>query len=117
VTCSLAPFSADLLYLGAYRAWREAVLSDAELVPKEERIQAWTSGRIATVFQSLQRLPGARASADLTSLARVMNSFFWNLLGQAAYLRRSELNRWIDSATHLIYHALFSDSGRETDLR
>jgi hypothetical protein len=44
-----------------------------------------------------------------------MDSFFWNLLAQAQRLPRSELNHWIDSATHLIYHALFVDSPTRDD--
>jgi len=46
-------------------------------------------------------------------LARVMDSFFWSLLGQAALLPKTKLNQSIDSATHLIYHALFADSNVE----
>jgi hypothetical protein len=65
------PFSRDLRYVGAYRAWQEAVL----------RIRAW----------------------------RAMDIFFWSLLAQAVRLPEVELNRWIDSATHLIYHAIFAD--------
>jgi hypothetical protein len=38
-----------------------------------------------------------------------MDSFFWSLLAQAARMPEVELNRWIDSATHLIYHAMFVD--------
>ncbi len=54
-------------------------------------------------------MPGARPGVDVTGLARVMDSFFWNLLAQASRFHESELNRWLDSATHLIYHALFTD--------
>jgi hypothetical protein len=46
---------------------------------------------------------------DIPGLARAMGSFFWSLLAQAVLLPKAELNREIDSATHLIYHALFSD--------
>jgi hypothetical protein len=80
-------FAHDLHYLGAYRAWQEAVLSDTEL----------------------QRMPGARTEVDIRTLARVMDQFFWSLLAQAALMRKPELNRWLDTATHLIYHALFTD--------
>ncbi len=102
-------FSHDLRYLGAYRAWQEAVLSDPELVRKQAEIHAWTTARVAAVFQILQQLPGARAGVDVVGLARVMDSFFWSLLGRAARMPAVELNRWIDSATHLIYHAMFMD--------
>jgi hypothetical protein len=38
-----------------------------------------------------------------------MDLFFWSLLAQAVRLPEVELNQWIDSATHLIYHAMFAD--------
>jgi len=102
-------FSHDLHYLGAYRAWQEAVLSDPELARKQLKIHAWTTARVTTVFQFLQQLPGARPEVDIPGLARVMDSFFWSLLGQAVLMPQVELNQWIDAATHLIYHALFLD--------
>lgn len=102
-------FSHDLRYLGAYRAWREAALSDADLAKKQAKIHRWTTGRVLGVFQFLQQLPGARKNVDTPGLARAMDSFFWSLLGQAAQLSKSELSRSIDAASHLIYHAIFSD--------
>jgi AcrR family transcriptional regulator len=102
-------FSHDLRYLGAYRAWQEAVLSDSELARKQAQIHAWTTTRVTTVFQFLQQLPGARSGVDVPALARVMDTFFWSLLAQAVRMPAVELNQWIDSATHLIYHALFFD--------
>jgi AcrR family transcriptional regulator len=102
-------FSHDLRYLGAYRAWQEAVLSDPALARKQSQMHAWTTARAATVFQLLQQLPGARTGVDVAGLARVMDSFFWSLLAQAARMPATDLNQWIDSATHLIYHALFTD--------
>jgi AcrR family transcriptional regulator len=103
-------FSHDLRYLGAYRAWQEAVLSDPELARKQVKIHRWTTGRVTTVFQLLQQLPGARPGVDVAGLARVMDSFFWSLLAQAVRMPEVELNQWIDSATHLIYHAMFTDA-------
>jgi hypothetical protein len=103
-------FAQDLKYLGAYRAWQEAALSDPGLVKKQEEIHQWTTGRVTGVFQFLQRLPGARENADIPGLARAMDTFFWGLLAQAGRLHKAELERWIDSATHLIYHAMFVDS-------
>ena len=102
-------FAHDLRYLGAYRAWQEATLSDPELGRKQQEIHAWTTARVTTVLELLQRLPGSRAGVDTSGLASVMDSFFWSLLAQAVRMRRPELNRWIDSATHLIYHAIFAD--------
>jgi len=105
-------FSHDLRYLGAYRAWQEAALSDPDLARKQERIHAWTTTRVMTLFQLLQQLPGARQGVDVAGLARVMDSFFWSLLAQAAGFSKVELNRRVDAATHLIYHALFIDGPR-----
>ena len=102
-------FSVDLRYLGAYRAWQEAVLSDSTLARKQAEIQAWTTTRVMTALQLLQQMPGARSGLDIPVLARVIDSFFWSLLAQAVRLPEIELNHWIDSATHLIYHAMFTD--------
>ena len=106
-------FSHDLKYLGAYRAWQEAALSDPDLARKQEQIHSWTTIRAMTLFQLLQRLPGARPGVDVPGLARVMDSFFWSLLAQAGRFSKVELNQRIDSATHLIYHALFTDPPRK----
>lgn len=103
-------FAHDLKYLGAYRAWQEAALSDSKLGKKQEEIHAWTTGRVMRVFHFLQGLPGARENVDIPGLARAMDTFFWSLLAQAGRLPKVELDRWIDSATHLIYHAMFVDS-------
>jgi len=102
-------FSTDLRYLGAYRAWQEAALSDPELAQKQLEIHIWTTSRVMAVFKLLQQLPGARPGVDTAALARVMDSFFWNLLAHALRLSKVELNQWIAAATHLMYHALFAD--------
>lgn len=107
-------FSHDLHYLGAYRAWQEAALSDPELVKKHAQIHKWSRGRVMRVFQFLQGRPGARQNVDVPGLARAMDAFFWSLLAQAAHLSKAELNQWIDSATHLIYHAMFTDTPPKT---
>jgi AcrR family transcriptional regulator len=106
-------FSHDLRYLGAYRAWQEAALSDPDLARKQAQIHGWTTTRVMTVFQLLQQLPGARQGVDVPGLARVMDSFFWSLLAQAGRFSKVQLDQRIDSATHLIYHALFTDPPRK----
>ncbi len=106
-------FSHDLQYLGAYRAWQEAVLSDPGLARKHRQIHAWTTTRVIAVFKFLQQLPGARNGVDIAGLASAMDTFFWSLLAQAVRLSKKQLDRQIDSATHLIYHALFTDPSRE----
>jgi AcrR family transcriptional regulator len=105
-------FSHDLHYLGAYRAWQEAVASDADLARKDQEIHAWTVARITAVFQLLQQLPGARQGVDTACLARVIDGMFWNLLAQAASMRKSELKQWVDSSAELIYHGLFYDAAK-----
>ena len=102
-------FARDLRYLGAYRAWQEAVLSDKSLARKQEEIHSWTVARVTTVFGLFQQMPGARPGVDVPGLARAMDSFFWNLLALAVRLPRAELDHWVASSTHLIYHALFLD--------
>ncbi len=106
-------FSSDLHYLGVYRAWREAVLFDLDLARKQRDIQAWTTARVEALFKVLQQSPGARHGVDTHTLARTMDSFFWNLLSEAVEMPKAELERWIDCSTHLIYHALFTDAPSE----
>ena len=110
-------FSHDLRYLGAYRAWQEAALSDPELVKKQREIHRWTTGRVLRVFQFLQTLPGARQQVDVAGLARAMDTFFWSPLAQAGRLPKSELEQSIDSATHLIYHAMFTDNSWKREVK
>jgi TetR/AcrR family transcriptional regulator, mexJK operon transcriptional repressor len=110
-------FAHDLQYLGAYRAWQEAVLSDAKLARKQIEINGWTTSRVVAVFERLQELPGARKGVDIFGLARAMDSFFWSLLAQAVRMPKVELDRWIASSTHLIYHAMFTDAPKEPSTR
>ena len=102
-------FSHDLKYLGAYRAWKEAVWSDPGLLNRQQKIHKWTTSRVVRVFEFLQRLPNARKAVDIAGLAQAMDSFFWNLLAEAGRLSTAQLNQRIDAAAHLIYHALISD--------
>lgn len=105
-----AAFSSDLTYAGAYRAWREAILLDPTLGPKEEEIERWTQARVAGVFELLLQLPGARSDVNLPVLARLMDRLFWDLLGQATRLPAAELAAILESTTDLVYHALFFDA-------
>jgi AcrR family transcriptional regulator len=101
--------AADLQYLGAYRAWQEASLSDPELAKRQREIRAWTTRRIEVVLAGLQTRPGARRRVDAGALARVLDPLFWTMLPRAGRMPRAELDEWLDTTTHLIYHALFSD--------
>jgi AcrR family transcriptional regulator len=102
-------FDRDLRYLGAYRAWEEAVLSDPDLAERNRALHAWTTGRVTAVFTALQRLPGARPGVDVAPLARAMDTFFWSLLAQAVRMSKRELMQSIGAATDLVFHALFVD--------
>jgi AcrR family transcriptional regulator len=102
-------FARDLHYLGACRAWEEAALSDPDLAAKQQQIRAWTTKRVTALFALLQNLPGARPDIDVPSLGKMIDGFFWSLLAQAVRMRRAEVDDWLDSATYLIYHALFTD--------
>jgi AcrR family transcriptional regulator len=102
-------FEQDLRYLGAYRAWREALLSDEDLARKQRLIHRWTSARVGAVFRRLRRLPGGRPDVDIDGTARVLDSLFWDLLAQAARRRDAHLQRAVAATVHLIYHALFID--------
>jgi AcrR family transcriptional regulator len=106
-------FSTDLRFLGAYRAWQEAILTDAELARKHQEIHAWTTMRVVRTFRALQSWPGARPGVDVDGLARVMDRFFWALLAEALRLPKVELDQWLDAATHLVFHALFVDGRKE----
>src|SRR5205823_12251985 len=64
----------DLRYLGAYRAWQEATLSDPALARKQRAIHAWTSARVAALFRALQRLPGSRRGVDPAALALLLDA-------------------------------------------
>ena len=107
----------DLVFLGAYRAWQEAVRGDLELARLHESVHRWTTARVTTVFGLLGRMPGARAEVDIPSLARVMDTMFWSLLADASRLSEAELSRRIDALTHLVYHALFADQSAKRGRR
>jgi len=103
-------FTRDLFYAGAYRAWQEAILLHPSLAPHQERIEGWTRARVTGVFELLLQLPGARRDVNVPVLARLMDRFFWDLLGQAPRLPAAELQSILDSTTDLLYHALFTDA-------
>ncbi len=103
-------FSHDFRYLGAYRAWVEAVLSDSGLARKNEEIRAWTTGRVTLLFQFLQKMPGARPNTDTAGLARAMDTLFWSILSEAARGNGVDVEGQVNAATYLIYHALFQDA-------
>lgn len=105
--------SRDLRYLGAYRAWQEAVLSDAGLAARHRQIHVWTTSRIVDALRRMQRIPGARRGVDLPGLGRVLDTLFWSFLAQAVHLPKVDVSRWVDGASHIVYHAMFDDPSRE----
>lgn len=107
----LGAFSRELPYAGAYRAWKEAVLSDAELAKMQAEIERWTTARVAAVFEALVRLPGARKDVNVPVLARLMDHVFWDLLGLALALPTPELRAVLSTTVDLLYHTLFTDPG------
>jgi AcrR family transcriptional regulator len=100
-----AGLATDLAYAGAYRAWREAILSDRELAALDARVRAWTTGRLRDVFGMLAQLPGARVGIDVSLFAAVMDRLFWDLLASPL----SSDHRIIEILGHTIYCALFHD--------
>ncbi len=107
-------FDRDLEFLGAYRAWQEAVLSDPALARQDAAIHRWTRQRVARTFTALQRLPGARRGVNIETLAAVMDRLFWQLLAEALRTRAAGFDRWLDAASDVTFHALFEDRKQRT---
>jgi AcrR family transcriptional regulator len=104
-----AAFSRDVRYIGACRAWQEAVLADSELAGKDAEIHTWTTARVTNAFKLLHKSHGRRRNVDIAALARTMDALFWSFLVRAVHMRKTDLDEWVDSSTHLIFHALFKD--------
>lgn len=101
--------ASDLRYLGAYRAWQEAVIGDSRLARLEARIHDWTTARLTQLLHGLRRLPRARTKVEVDSLARAVDRLMWSLIGEAARHGPDTLSQWADTVTHLVYHAVFRD--------
>jgi AcrR family transcriptional regulator len=99
----------DRRYLGAYRAWQEAMLSDSALAADQVKVRQWTTERIAGLLKLLQLSPAARPIANVRALADVVDSLCWSLIAEAASTGKDQLNAKIDAVTDLIYHAVFRD--------
>jgi AcrR family transcriptional regulator len=104
-------FAHDLRYLGAYRAWEEAILSDPDLLEKERAIRTWTTARVASVLRALLALPGARAGVDENALAKIMDRLFWNLLADAARGSQRPDEESLAAVLHILDLALYRDAG------
>jgi AcrR family transcriptional regulator len=100
-----AGLTADLAYSGAYRAWKEATVSDRELAALDGAIREWTTSRLALVFGLLQRLPNARREVNIGLFAPVMDRLFWSLLGTPLQGEP----RMVEILSHIISCSLFVD--------
>lgn len=100
----------DLQFVGAYRAWREAVLSEPDLVARDDAFRRWTQERVIAVFERLQQLPGARRDVDAHTLGCVMDRLFWALLSEVRRQTEADARLWLETASDVTYHALFTDS-------
>ncbi|MGD1067162.1 MAG: helix-turn-helix domain-containing protein [Vulcanimicrobiaceae bacterium] len=95
----------DVKYLGAYRAWHEAVLRDPELAAMHAEIDAWTLRRVVGMLQIVARAPGARPQTDVQATARVFNALFWRL----TEMRAGEEEAVVQATIGILTHALFAD--------
>jgi AcrR family transcriptional regulator len=105
----------DRRYLGAYRAWREAMLADPLLARDWLEIRAWTTQRITALLTLLQQYPGARKDVAIAPLAEVIDGLGWSLLEHRPFMSLEQANANIDAVTDLIYHAIFLDASRESE--
>lgn len=96
---------ADRKYGGAYRAWREAVLSDRELSEFDLQVETWTVKRVELALQSALQLPGARSGVDVEGTAQLLNLLFWRI-AEAPHL---DGERTVQVVTRLMMHTLFED--------
>jgi len=101
---------ADRRYAGAYRAWREAVLSDRELGDLDQEVEAWTAGRVEAALESALRRPGARPGVDVAGTAQLLNLLFWRI-AESPHL---DGERAIRAVTTLMLHRLFRDDAVST---
>jgi AcrR family transcriptional regulator len=95
----------DIAYIGAYRAWQEAVLRDDELARLHERFEGWTIARITLFLESVRADPRARREVEPAVLAGILNALFWRL----TQLRTDEPAAIVNAVTALVMHAIFVD--------
>jgi hypothetical protein len=101
----------DLAYAGAYRAWREAMLSDRELAALDAKIRQWTTARLRAVFMQILALPNARRDLDGALFASLMDRLFWDLLGSRLVSRAGT----IETLAHIIQRSLLEDPAHPPD--
>jgi AcrR family transcriptional regulator len=104
-----AAFTTDLAFLGAYRAWQDAIRSNPDLMRRERAIRGWTVARVEGVLRAVTQRERARSDVDIVALARLLDSLFWSFLAEAPRLPATAIREWIETTTHVIYHALLAD--------
>ncbi len=95
----------DWAYAGAYRAWREAAVRDAEVRALYHAVEDWTAGQLEQIVHVLLRAPGARHDVAVAPLSWVLGLLFWRL----AETPLDDADAVVASVTDLIYHALYYD--------
>ena len=95
----------DWAYVGAYRAWREAVVLDQELKMLHAQLERWTTQQIKLLLTFLLQLPHVRQGVRVDELAWIISLLFWRL----AEVPLQEPDAVVESVTDLIYHVLFTD--------
>jgi AcrR family transcriptional regulator len=98
----------DWAFAGAYRAWREAALRDPALHALNIAIEQWTAHWLEQLLSGLLTLPGARADVDIAMLSTVLCHLFWRI-AETPQHDPAQIERVVQSMTHLIAHALFAD--------
>jgi AcrR family transcriptional regulator len=99
-----------------FRSKRQLLLALMDELLEKLSLLDFRAAAMTDVRTGIRELMSRAFSHDLRylgayrGLAQAMDSFFWSLLAQAAQLSKAELRRSIDAATHLIYHAIFTDS-------
>lgn len=95
----------DWTYVGAYRAWREAIVHDAELAARSQELQLWTADLLAEVLRAVSAFPGARPDVDVRATAWVLNTMFWTLASHPV----PDLEAVVQSVSRMLYHTMFRD--------
>jgi len=98
-------FARELEFVGVYRAWQEAALTDPAIDGHNRRIRSWTRARVRSLFAMLADLPDGRPDLDFDTLAKLWDGFFWTLLAQPP----SDTKRAVRSIARILYHTLFLD--------
>jgi AcrR family transcriptional regulator len=92
-----AGLTTDLAYAGAYRAWKEAMLSDPKLSALDIQIRRWTTARLSVACRGLSQLPAARQKLKIDLFASLIDRLFWDLLDSGF-----EADGLVDTRSHYL---------------